>query len=278
MLGVLCLFSSYLSANDKKPQNESTIFNETISWNAQLGFALAFEREILDGLEQRHFADYINLTLLVDVYYKGFFIQSDHHRADTHSLGGEVGYQLFVNETSELDIISKAYIAGLSIEKTLEEADSDIPILSGLKDRRVGAGIGLRYTRYMQDDMVSLDIATLSPSTGAHGLLAELFYSHAMPYRNWDMYFNSSLTYYPNDIIDYFYGVDASEVSSLRQQYKGSKAAKLQFEFFALKPLSESWTLNFGASHSFFTANITDSPIVRRQNATEVMLGVFYVF
>ena len=265
-------------ANEKKLEKETTVFNETFSWQAQMGLSLQHGSTIIKEIEQQELDDYINLLLLVDFYYKGFFIQSNHRRADTFLLGAEIGYQLRVRDDWELDIISKSYIAGFDSEYIIDDYNKDIPILMGLKERDVGDGIGIRYSRYYEDSILSIDIASLGPFSDADGWVADLFYSHLMPYRNWDIYFNGGLTYYSDNVIDYYVGIDEEEVTDFRPKFKGTAGVKAQLEVFAQHPISKSWTFNIGLSQSFYSSNIADSPIVKSQSATQVMLGVLYVF
>jgi len=275
---LLMLFTLSSSANDKKPLNESTVFNETFSWQGQVGLSLQQTNGIIAGIEQEQLGNYLNISLLFDFYYEGFFIQSDHRRAHTHTLGAELGYQLIIEDDWELDIISKSYIAGFYPDDIIDNADKEIPILEGLKNRSSGDGIGIRYSKYFENSTISLDVATLAPLSGSDGWIADLFYSHIVLYRNWDIYLNTGLTYYSDDVIDYYVGIDESETSALREEFTGHHSVKTQVEIFAQRPISKSWTFNVGLSLSHYFGDITDSPIVDRQNASQIMAGVLYVF
>ncbi len=271
-------FSGFVLANDKKPSKESTVFNETFSWQAQMGFSLHYYDTIIEGLEQSYLGDYINISLLFDFYYKGFFIQTNYRRLDTHILGAEVGYQLINNDQWELDIINKTYIGGFNPGEIIEESDKELPRLRGLKTRDLGDGLGIRYSRYFQDSYFSVDIANLAPLSDAKGWVLDAFYSHLIPYRNWDIYLNTGLSIYSNDVTNYYVGIDHSEVSEIRPHYQAGSSGKIQFELYAQHPISESWTFNLGFSQSFYSSNIARSPIVDSQGATQLMAGVIYVF
>ncbi len=275
---ILLLIPLSTFANEKKLEKESTVFNETFSWQAQMGLSLQYGSHIIKEIEQQDFGDYISLLLLVDFYYKGFFIQSNHRRADTFLLGAELGYQLRVRDDWELDIISKSYISGFDSDYIIDDYNIEIPILMGLKERDVGDGIGIRYSRYYENSILSVDIASLAPFSDADGWVADIFYSHLIPYRNWDIYLNGGLTYYSDSVIDYYVGINEDEVTNIRPQFKGTAGFKTQLEVFAQHPISKSWTFNIGLSQSLYSSNIADSPIVKGRGATQVMLGVLYVF
>ena len=276
LLMLLLSMSSY--ANDKKPLKESTVFNKTFSWQAQAGISLQHTTSIIEGIEQDNLGNYLNISILFDFYYKGFFIQSDHRRAVTHNLGAELGYQLIVEDDWELDIINKSYIGGFNPEDVIEIADENIPILEGLKSRGRADGIGIRYSRYFDNSIFSFDIAALAPLSAADGWVMDAFYSYIVPYRNWDIYLNVGLTYYSDDVMDYYVGIDSSEVSALREEFVAHHAVRTQFEVFAQHPISKSWTFNAGLSQSYYLGDLSDSPIVDTENATQIMLGVLYVF
>ncbi|GLX77821.1 hypothetical protein tinsulaeT_11610 [Thalassotalea insulae] len=277
LLLVFCL-SSYAAGNDKKPSNESTVFNETFSWQAQMGFSLHYNDTIIEGVEQSYLDDYINLSLLFDFYYKGFFIQTNYRRLDTHILGAEIGYQLINNDDWELDIITRSYIGGFDSAEIIENSDKDLPIMEGLKVRDLGDGLAIRYSRYFNDSYFSVDVANLAALSDAKGWVIDAFYSHLIPYRNWDIYLNTGLSIYSSATTNYYIGIGNSEVLDIRPHYQTGTGGKIQFEFYAQRPLSESWTFNVGFSQSYYSNNIADSPIVDSQGATQLLAGVIYVF
>ncbi|MDT0602928.1 MULTISPECIES: MipA/OmpV family protein [Thalassotalea] len=265
-------------ANEKKPLKESTVFNKTFSWQAQAGVSLQYTTSIIKGVNQDNLGNYLNISILFDFYYKGFFIQSDHRRADTHNLGAEIGYQLIVEDDWELDVISKSYIGGFNPEEVIDIADKDIPILMGLKSRGTADGIGIRYTRFHDDSIFSFDIAALAPLSAADGWVMDAFYSHIVPYRNWDIYLNAGMTYYSDKVMNYYVGIDSEEVSPLREEFTAHHALRTQVEVFAQYPLSKSWTFNIGLSQNYYFGDLSESPIVETENASQIMAGVLYVF
>ncbi len=275
---MLLLISINCFANEKKPEKESTVFNKTFSWQAQLGLSLHYVDNIIKDTEQSQLGDYLKVSLLFDFYYKGFFIQSNHRRADTHTLGAELGYQLEVNDDWEIDIISKTYIGGIDADTILDQSGKEGSILEGLKTRDVGTGLAIRYTHYFDNSYFSIDLANLAVFSGAKGWVLDGFYSHLIPYRNWDIYLNAGLTLYSENVMDYYLGIDESEVSSMRPYFEGSNGAKVQFEVFAQHPITQNWTFNIGVSQSYYSHNVIDSPIVDSYGATQVLAGVLYVF
>lgn len=276
---ILCLFICLPSlANEKIPENETTVFNETFSWQAMANISTIYNPSLLIGQNQEDVLNFLSVGILLDVYYKGFFIQSNHKRASGLIQGGELGYQLVVTPEWELDIISRTYISAYDPHDIIEDANKSIPTLDGLSERSSGDGIGLRYTRYHQNASLSVDFATLAPLSEANGWVMDAFYSYVIPYRNWDIYLSTGYTYYSEKVMDYFYGVNSSEVTPERALYEADSGYRLQFEAFAQHPISESWSFSGGVTYSRYSDSTKESPLVDTQNLVQVMLGVIYVF
>jgi len=275
---LLSVSSFFCVANEKIPENETTVFNETFSWQAMANMSLIYNPSLLKGQDQEDAFDYVGASLLLDVYYKGFFIQSNHRRASGLLQGAELGYQLKVTPDWELDIISKTYVSGYIPDDIIDNADKNIPTLAGLKERTAGEGIGLRYSRYHRNSVLSVDFATLAPLSRANGWVIDVFYSYVLPYRNWDIYLSAGYTHYSQKVMDYYYGVNSSEITAARPFHQSDSGNRVQLELFAQHPLSEKWSFSGGISHSYYSKSIEESPLVDTQNITQVMLGVIYVF
>lgn len=275
---LLSLFFAVISvsalAADPQHENETTVFDKTFSWQAMGGISGVYQQSVLEGVEQTEVEDFLNISLLIDVYYKGFFIQSNHRRSNAVTLGLELGYELIVEDNWEIDIIHKTYLPGYMPKELIKNSDFGVPSLEGLKERSSAEGLGLRYSHFSQDAILSVDVAAISYS----GWVADIFYSQLMPYRNWDFYLGAGFTHYSERVTDYYAGVNQSEVSEARSFYKPGSSYKAQLEVFARHPISKSWSFNGGITQSYYSAAFKESPLIGRQHVTQVMLGVLYVF
>jgi len=275
MLSLLLTFVSVSAfAADPQHENETTVFDKTFSWQLMGGVSGVYQQNALKGVKQSEFEDYLNVSLLLDLYYKGFFIQSNHRRSDAVTLGGEIGYELMVEDNWELDIIHKTYLTGYDPEILIKNSNHGIPTLAGLKERDFGQGLGVRYSHFYNDAILSVDIAALSTD----GWVADIFYSQLIPYRNWDIYLGAGFTHYSKNVTDYFVGVNRNEVSAARPFYSPGSSYKAQLEIFARYPISKSWSFNGGITQSYYSTPIGNSPIIGKQHLTQVMLGALYVF
>ena len=274
----LSIFLAFISvsahAADPQLKNETTVFDKTFSWQAMGSISGVYEQGPIKNDNQSSFGNYLNISLLFDVYYKGFFIQSNHRRSEAVTLGGEIGYELIVEDNWELDILHKTYVPGYNPEEIIKNSHNDIPVLEGLEERNFGQGLGIRYSRFYEDSILSVDLAGLSTS----GWVADVFYSQLVPYRNWDIYLGAGFTHYSQGVTDYFVGVDKNEVSDNRSFYEPGSSYKAQVEVFARHPISKKWSFSAGITQSYYSTAIKNSPIIGKQHLTEVMLGVLYVF
>lgn len=259
----------------------SPIVKDAFEWQFMLDLALVDTQTIIADVDQTDPWDYFELGLLLDISYKGFFLQSNSRRSSTALGTGEFGYQLTVQKNWQLDVIIKAYLYGYSPEEILK--DQNVPQLEGLSERNPTGGIALRYSHFYDDSIFYIDVATAraagnDQNDSVTGLIVDSFYSHLIPYRNWDIYLGAGLTYYDQNLVDYYIGIDENEVTSSRPLYEAEGGFRVQLEVYAQYPLSENWSFNTGITQSFYTNNIKKSPLVDKNTFTELVVGVLYVF
>ncbi|WP_448548957.1 MipA/OmpV family protein [Thalassotalea fusca] len=275
---VLLLFCLPAFASDKKAVHETTVFDETFSWQAMLGVSIFHNPQIIEGYEQDAVGDFLNISLLFDLYYKGFFIQSNHRRANSLLTGAELGYQLHVDKNWEVDIIMRTYIGEYDPEEIVKDNDFDFPLMEGLGLRGSADGLGLRYSHYFDDAVLSIDVASIAVRSDAPGWVSEIYYNKLVPYRNWDIYLGAGVVYYSQQLTDYYIGVDPHEATDARPAYEARAGFEFELELFARHPISQNWTFNTGISHAIYSSHIRNSPLVATNETTQVMLGVHYVF
>jgi hypothetical protein len=238
---------------------------------------------ILADVEQKDFEDFFQLGLLLDMSYKGFFIQSNSRRSSTALGSAELGYQLTVQDDWHLDVILKAYLHGYDPEEIIKGQEKDIPQLDGLALRNPTGGIALRYSRFFDNAIFYIDFAAAravadGDGKDASGLIIDSFYSYLLPYRNWDIYLGAGLTYYDQALFDYYIGIDADEANINRPLYEADSGFRGQLEVYAQYPLSQSWSFNAGITQTFYASDIKKSPLVDKNMLTQMMVGVLYVF
>lgn len=265
------------------PSVNAPIVKDDFDWQFMLDLSLVDTQILLADVEQTEPWDYFQLGLLLDMSYKGFFIQTNSRRSSTVLGSAELGYQITVQNDWQLDVILKAYIHGYAPAEIIKDQEKDIPQLAGLSDRNPTGGIALRYSHFFDDAIFYIDVAAaraIADGQGddATGLIIDSFYSYLLPYRNWDIYINTGLTYYDQGLVDYYIGINADEVSSNHPLYEADGGFRGQLEIYAQYPLSQSWSFNAGITQSFYSSNIKKSPLVDKNILTQLMVGVLYVF
>ena len=77
IIGLLLLVCLPSLANEKIPENETTVFNETCSWRAMGNISAMYNPSLLKGEDQEDGLDYIGASILLDVYYIFCLLQVD---------------------------------------------------------------------------------------------------------------------------------------------------------------------------------------------------------
>ncbi len=270
------------SINEEHNVNKPLI-KEAFEWQFILDLSLVYDPKIIAGMEQEKVWQYFMPGILVDISYKGFFLQTNQRRSNALLGGTELGYQLIVEDNWQLDLIAKAYMQGYDSESLIEYGGGDDELLAGLSERDATAGIALRFSHYFQDALFSIDFAYGSAGDdvyGKHvgGLIIDSFYSYLLPYRNWDIYLGGGLTYFSQDIVDYYIGVSPEEITDNRAEHTADGGFRGQLEVYAQYPISANWSFNAGITHSIFSKDVKESPLVDKNQVTQVMLGALYVF
>jgi outer membrane protein len=283
ILGSFSFFSYAQVITENKEYNDNkTLVKDDFEWQFLLDLSFAYKPTIIAGIEQDELLHYFTPGVLVDISYKGFFLQSNPRRSNIIREGIEFGYQVIVEDNWQLDlIIAKGYMQGYDYE-TLIEYDND-ELLAGLRRRESTFGSAIRYSQYLQDALFTIDVFYGGSGYDVNnnyveGIIIDSFYSYLLPYKNWDIYLGAGLTYFSQDIINYYIGVDNSEVLATRPEHTAKASFRGQAEVYALYPLSASWSFHTGITQSVFSNNVKESPLVDTNLETQVMLGVLYVF
>lgn len=280
---ITLIFCQLSYAEEPSPNANAPIVKDEFNWQIMLDLSVAYNPSFLTGVKQNDILDYLGLGLLLDISYKGFFLQTNQRRSIAILQGNELGYQLVVRENWQFDILIKNYMQGYKPAQLIKYNDESIPTLEGLSDRNYGGGIALRYSHFFDNAIFTIDFANVHVDEDAQGddiegLVIDSFYSYLLPYRNWDIYLGAGLTYYDTNLVDYYIGVNADEVSNVRPLYSADSGFEGTLEIYAQYPLSQSWSFNTGITYSFYENSIKKSPLIEKNKLVQVMLGVLYVF
>lgn len=271
-LGVLFLF-------DISAVQAATEESEDFIWNLQIDIAAVSDPTELVGIKQMDSEDYLQLALFVDIYYKGFFIQSNKNRANSREQGAEIGYQIYEGSNYEVSVLSKSYITGFDEYDIYsgEASDVVVPELSGIDARLDNTMAGVRYLYYSYNSLLSVDVAHEIREGDEKGWLLDTFYVYTHRYKNWDINAGVGATYISDKTNTYFYGVSEHESQSFRPEYSPGSGLIYTFELTAQHPISSSWVFNIGVNVNHYSSSIFDSPLVARDTVTRFKMSVGYV-
>lgn len=269
-LGLAALLLSCSWAVNAQEQEAKTKDSDQWHWDVQLAVGVVHKEHPLKVIKQDEFIDYLSVTVAFDVYYKGFFIQSNQRRSNPAEV--DLGYEIINNPDWSLDFILKTYF-----EDILRD-DLENTRLSHLNPRDESMGFALRYSKFFDEALVTLDVATVDFEDADNGWLFKGFYSHLIPYRNWEIYLGAGATYFSANVTNYYVGISDSEVRNNLAYYRPGASYALEAEAHAIYPLAEDWTLRMGITQTHFSKNINQSPMGVRANTTFLKLSFNYVF
>ena len=259
----------------EEPIVEEEESESDFSWQLMVSFALRNNTSIIVGSDANPRLD---IPILFDMYYKGFFIQSNARKFSNVDQGVAIGYEIITREDWQLDVISKSYISGFS-EEGVNYFDQDNPAeLKGIRPRDDDDSEGLRFTYFMDDAVLWVDAAANLISNVHNGWLIDTYYSLRLPYWNWDFYLGTGLSIYSAKFTDYYYGVSQQEATPFRPEYEAGISYRTQFELVGQYPLSENWLLGAGIHASHYSSEISHSPLVKKNNNLQFILDFRYVF
>lgn len=271
LLGLAALFLlGSFAANAQDGEEERSKASDKWHWDAQLVVGGVIYDHPFEAVKQKDTIDYLSLGVTIDLYYKGFFVQSNQRRSNPADI--EIGYELFERDDWAVDIILKSYFDDIS-KQHLEDAGA-----SHLAARDDASGISLRYSNYLDDGLLTIDVGGVSMNDEDNGWILETFYSHLIPYRNWDVYLGAGFTLLDATTVRYHVGIDAKESREHLPVYRPGAAFVLEAEAHAIYPISEDWTLRIGVTKSYLSDNFSESPLGVRSNTTFLKLGFSYVF
>ena len=264
-------------ASDSHLQNESTVFDQTFSWEAMIGISAFHNPHIIEGADQVTVSDWLNVSLFFDLYYKGFFIQSNHMRADSLLYGAEFGYQLVVEPEWQLDVLVRSYLPAYELTYHIQD-NTTSQQYTYLSETDEGQGLGLRFSRYFDQAVMSIDVAALEPVSESKGWVVDWYYNKLVHHRNWDIYIGGGLTYYSKATLNHYLSPKISPQYTDIEYHPDNSGLRAQVEILARYPINKKWLFNAGINQNYYNSGFTNSPLVEKNFITRVQLGVVYVF
>jgi len=119
-----------------------------------------------------------------------------------------------------------------------------------------------------------------------NALYASVWIDQSFQVKNWELYAAFGLEYRSEDMLDYYYGIEADRATDNFKAYNPSSGIDTTAELGASYPINNKWLFETYYRYTRLADSITDSPIMqfastlesRSKNMTELGILVSYVF
>lgn len=207
----------------------------------------------------------LHLGLSGMLEWRGFFIEA----VQESSSNGAIGYNAWENDSSRVALLLTSQIGGYG--------PADVTGYESVRDRDSDLQFGLRSTHYRDNNIVQLEL--LGDVTGrGGGLIASWQFGHFWQVRNWNAHALLGMRYFSSNTIDYYFGIDADEISALTPRYQADSGFLTSVEVGAALPINEKWVFRTAASIERLPDSVAESPLVKGRVAYDLNVGVYYVF
>lgn len=193
---------------------------------------------------------------IIRASYKGFFINQTL-----------AGYNFIDDESLKLGIVVGPHFGGYDASESND--------LTGMQDRDWGIDGGLRLT--LKNEIVDVSATVLTDlsdtSTGQEvslGLSKKLFEGFLTP--------KIGATWSSENVVDYYYGVKASEATAGRAAYSPNSTVNYNVGLTVAYPLGDKWAIISDVQYQIFGDEIKDSPIIDKNGNFRLVLGTVYRF
>ncbi len=173
-------------------------------------------------------------------------------------------------------LMGKGWSIGPVIRPRFQGYDEDDgSALWGMDDRNwsIDAGIGAWWTTKIG----CFGLSGVTDMLGRHKG-QELEFSYKVFYRlaGFDFIPSVGMRWKSQDLVDYYYGVRASEAMAGRPAYKGENALDPFVRLTMRRRLTERWSLLAFAQYEWLDDEIRSSPVVDTDYDASLMVGLFY--
>lgn len=178
------------------------------------------------------------------------------------------GLRLVESPGFELAVFAQARLDGYDSD--------DSSYLAGMADRRASLDLGVAST-WTSQRLGALELsaaADVLDRSGGYELAAS--WTGRFKAGDWTLLPGASVRWQDAKMVDYYYGVRASEALLGRAAYSADAALTPDVSLLATRKLGERWSVYARASHAWLPSEVTDSPLVDRNGNTSLFLGVGY--
>lgn len=177
-------------------------------------------------------------------------------------------WRLRQTDTHELALFGQVRMDGYDAD------DSDF--LAGMDDRDASLDLGIAST-WTSRTLGQLEVSVAADALDrSGGFEAAVGWNGLLRAGGWVFIPGANLRWQDEAMVDYYYGVRASEALPGRPAYSPGSALVPDVSLLVTRELAPRWTLFARASHAWLPSEISNSPIVDDDGSTGLFLGVGY--
>ena len=268
----MSIFSTSSMASNRYYADNTLEPTQGFAWDWSAGVGYHIGDSYLIGVDSYDHGMLVDLTLALS--YENFYLDFDHNQL---SGGLVVGYSLIDKFDWGLDILGTNAQSGFSDKGLGLYNDGIVDELAGIKTRNYDFDTGLRLTRRFENSQISFEYLHDISSTH-NGWIVNTFFSHILPWRNWEFRTGVGLSAYSSNFTNYYFGIDGSEATSARPIYRTNASSSMMLEFHAEYPINQDWVFLAGWLTTWFSNEIDESPIITQRYQHQAKVGLRYVF
>lgn len=195
------------------------------------------------------------------------FVQYEGERV--YFRGLNLGYRLNPGADIEVDVVARARLDGFEAE--------DSPVFAGMAERERSLELGAAARRSLGPGQIEFSAFAdaLDRSGGQELDLAWRGDFGRGPFR---VLPELALRWQSADLVDYYFGVRASEATAARPAYRAGSALVPRAALNLRAPLNGAWSVFARLSYDRLPDAVTDSPLVDRSSERRLFLGLVYGF
>lgn len=220
-----------------------------------IGLGFVYGQNIYDGVDNK-----IQPFPLFNITYDNYFIQ-----------GITAGYNTYKDESFSFAFVVQPQFGGYESDES--EA------LAGMRDTSYLINTGVQAEYHLLP--FAFTFAALHDITGrsaGNSASAKMAVMVPMDDRRFMLIPSIAVTWEDSDITGYYYGVSSGESTASRSQYSPSGAMNMNYGLTMKYRMAENWTSTLGYMLTQYDSEISNSPIVSRQYASTLLVGISYLF
>lgn len=231
------------------------------------------------GLDQMYFNDLSLGNFVIEgtggSFNAGGLITSGAENNDGESLEVRVRDETTTPNTTDRDGPNEFFHKTLVSENTPPTYSLT---LDDIGKRRMAGLAGFEYSLFLGQTVFS--VQALQDFTGVHEGQEVRAGVDYRTFHGMNQYtLAGGMVWQSEEVVDYYYGLDASDVGSFRSlYYQGEATATPYVRFDWVRPITKSWTFQATLHQKWFGSGISDSPLLEKDTSTTVFVGGVYHF